>query len=579
MERKTGMGLDENVLKATDRKRKHEFAVKSTGTDDSAEVSQHADGSGVLKKSKMTSCAGHILEWYKNFKTSGLPVRVLCYHQGKWKDFPEHVVNLVQQDFQLKRPITNAVFKNQQVLLDFMHMVCIDSAVTTNKPIAWIDVHGKRFFPDLCAGLITSKPSQHGESDPSGKSEAGECAGTLILTAAAESLSSDSVDAVLPHVNKANKILEQEQKVHNDAVVENKAGPAICLNEPARGTIHAATCKQKIGQRVDSAVRKLLLEGVGQPFSEEDIIGIYRTPFVDQQGRARFNLFQKELEVTKMHRGNANVRYAWLPCSKDAMEEMMLRGVLEVTKPTLGPMYGIGTHLAPANCAQTCASYSDIDENGIMRMMLCRVIMGNVEVVLPGSKQFQPTNGTFDSGVDDLQRPKHYVIWDANVHRHIYAEYAVLIKAPSMTNEYLAREDTASNVSEIRNSGSEESVIKDDSSESLASPAEKQQAPRFGRAPTRRHPTSPWMPLPMLFAAISTKVPRSDMDIIHGHYEEFKRRKISRPDFVRRLRQIVGDKLLVSTVVRLQPKEVPPMAGAELLSRRAPGTGEQHLHK
>uniref|UniRef100_A0A8R7UB04 PARP catalytic domain-containing protein n=1 Tax=Triticum urartu TaxID=4572 RepID=A0A8R7UB04_TRIUA len=567
MERKAGMILDEHVLKANDRKRKHESAVKITGTDDSAEVSQHADGSAALKKSKMTSCAGHILEWYKNFKTSGLPVRVLCYHQGKWRDFPEHVVNLVQQDFKLKRPITNAVFKNQQVLLDFMHMVCIDSSMTTNKPIAWIDVHGSRFFPELCAGLVTSKPSQHGKSDPSGKSEAGECAGTLILTAGAESSSSDSVDAVLPHA----------KKVHNYAAVENKAGPAICLKEPASGNIHAATCKQKIGQPVDSAVRKLLLEGAGQPFSEENIVGIYRTPLVDQQGRARFNLFQKELEVTKMHRGNANVRYAWLPCSKDAMEEMMMRGVLEVTKPMLGPMYGIGTHLAPANCAKTCASYSDIDENGIMRMMLCRVIMGNVEVVLPGSKQFQPTNERFDSGVDDLQKPKHYVIWDANVHRHIYAEYAVVIKAPSMTNEYLAREDTASNVSEIRNSGSAESVIKDDSSETMASPAGKQQAPRFGRAPTRRPPTSPWMPLPMLFAAISTKVPRSDMDVIHGHYEEFKvvnavfllryctwlqllfpvnmlnvmcllmfqqRRKISRPEFVGRLRQIVGDKLL-----------------------------------
>ncbi|VAH96498.1 unnamed protein product [Triticum turgidum subsp. durum] len=548
MERKAGMILDEHVLKANDRKRKHESAVKITGTDDSAEVSQHADGSAALKKSKMTSCAGHILEWYKNFKTSGLPVRVLCYHQGKWRDFPEHVVNLVQQDFKLKRPITNAVFKNQQVLLDFMHMVCIDSSMTTNKPIAWIDVHGNRFFPELCAGLVTSKPSQHGKSDPSGKSEAGECAGTLILTAGAESSSSDSVDAVLPH-------------------------------ESASGNIHAATCKQKIGQPVDSAVRKLLLEGAGQPFSEENIVGIYRTPLVDQQGRARFNLFQKELEVTKMHRGNANVRYAWLPCSKDAMEEMMMRGVLEVTKPMLGPMYGIGTHLAPANCAKTCASYSDIDENGIMRMMLCRVIMGNVEVVLPGSKQFQPTNERFDSGVDDLQKPKHYVIWDANVHRHIYAEYAVVIKAPSMTNEYMAREDTASNVSEIRNSGSAESVIKDDSSETMASPAGKQQAPRFGRAPTRRPPTSPWMPLPMLFAAISTKVPRSDMDVIHGHYEEFKRRKISRPEFVGRLRQIVGDKLLVSTVMRLQPKVVPPMAGAEVLPRRTPGTGEQHLQK
>lgn len=126
---------------------------------------------------------------------------------------------------------------------------------------------------------------------------------------------------------------------------------------------------------------------------------------------------------------------------------------------------------------------SDIDENGIIRMMLCRVIMGNVEVVFPGSNQCQPTSESFDSGVDDLQRPKHYIIWDANVHKHIYAEYAVIIKVPYMNNGtipcffpslfyllcryfpfaldnlfyitvcYLVTGDTASNISEIRNSG------------------------------------------------------------------------------------------------------------------------------
>jgi hypothetical protein len=538
MEMKKVMALDENVLKATGRKRKHEFAMNSTDTDYAIEVSQHVPRQNlvmpVCKKSKMTSCAGHILEQYKNFKTSGLPVRVLYYQQGKWRDFPEHVMNLVQWDFQLKRPITNLTFQKQQVLLDFMHMICIDSGTTTNKPIAWIDDHGNCFFPDLCAGLVTSKPVQHGRSVPSGKSEADE-----ISRAASESSSSDHVAEVLSHVKKVNNILEGKHKVHNEA---------------ASGARHAATCKQNSGPRIDSAVRRLLLEGLGQPFSEKDIIGIYRTPLVDQQGRARFNLFQKELEATKIQRGNANVRYAWLPCSKDAMEDMMLRGVLKTTKSLLRPMYGTGTHLAPANCANICASHSDVDENGIIRMMLCRVIMGNVEVVLPGSKQFQPTNGIYDSGVDDLQKPKHYVIWDANVHRHIYAEYAVIIKAPSMTNEYLVREDTASNISEIGNSGSPDSVIKDDSFQTLASSADEQQAPKFGRAPSPRSPSSPWMPFSMLFAAISTKVPRSDMDLLLEHYEEFKRRKISRTDLVKRLRQMVGDKLLVSTVVRLHHK-------------------------
>jgi hypothetical protein len=48
----------------------------------------------------------------------------------------------------------------------------------------------------------------------------------------------------------------------------------------------------------------------------------------------------------------------------------------------------------------------------------------------------------------------------------------------------------------------------------------EQEAPRLGRAP--RAPSSPWMPFSMLFAAISTKVPRSDMELVIRYYEEFK---------------------------------------------------------
>ena len=111
-----------------------------------------------------------------------------------------------------------------------------------------------------------------------------------------------------------------------------------------------------------------------------------------------------------------------------------------------------------------------------------------------------------------------------------------------------------------------------------------QEAPKSWRAP--RAPSSPWMPFSMLFAAISTKVPRSDMDLVIRYYEEFKvvnvlflpfevsgwihmlsgmltivclviskqSKKISRSDLVIRMRQIIGDKILVSTVMRLQQK-------------------------
>ncbi|CAN6286126.1 unnamed protein product [Urochloa humidicola] len=557
MEQRNILALGEHVLKATNHKRKHDTSLEHSEGNHVMVLSQHDprkhlvrfDDGAQCKKSKAPSCgSGGILESYWNFKRSGLPVRVLFYQHGDWSDFPEDVVNLAQREFQFKRPITTAVFQNKHILLDFIHMICLDYEMTINTPLAWIDDHGKGFYPDLSAGLYMSKPSKHE------KGEATERAG--MSTSVAESSSSVSVGEVVSHGKRNNNIAEDNLEAHNkldEAIDENKSGPSVHSNEYSSGIMQAATGKRNNGPRVDSAVQNLLLQGLGQRFKETDIIGIYRTPLLDQHGQVRSGLFQEEVQVAKTRRGNANVRYAWLPCSRGSMEEMMMRGALEIAKRQQGHTHGVGTCLAPANCSNSCARYSDFHEDGIIRMMLCRVIMGNVEVVLPGSQQFQPSNESFDSGVDDLQNPKHYIIWDANVHKQIYAEYAVIVKVPPMTNGYLVSKDRVSNISEITRSGSQDNLTTGEPMlPTMVPSAVEQEAPKLRRAP--RAPSSPWMPFSMLFAAISTKVPRSDMDLVIRYYEEFKRKKISRSDLVIRMRQIVGDQILVCTVMRLQQK-------------------------
>lgn len=57
--------------------------------------------------------------------------------------------------------------------------------------------------------------------------------------------------------------------------------------------------------------------------------------------------------------------------------------------------------------------------------------MGNMELVHPGSCQCYPSSEDFDSGVDDLQNPKHYTIWNMNMNTHIYPEYVVSFKISS----------------------------------------------------------------------------------------------------------------------------------------------------
>lgn len=61
-------------------------------------------------------------------------------------------------------------------------------------------------------------------------------------------------------------------------------------------------------------------------------------------------------------------------------------------------------------------------------MVLCRVIMGNMEVVHPGSTQCYPSGEGFDNGVDDLQNPTRYVVWTMNMNTHIYPEYVISFK-------------------------------------------------------------------------------------------------------------------------------------------------------
>jgi len=42
-----------------------------------------------------------------------------------------------------------------------------------------------------------------------------------------------------------------------------------------------------------------------------------------------------------------------------------------------------------------------------------------------------------------------------------------------------------------------------------------------------RGPTSPWLPFPLLFAAIGNKVSSNDMELVRRHYEQFRVCKVA----------------------------------------------------
>ncbi|CAA6657257.1 unnamed protein product [Spirodela intermedia] len=265
-----------------------------------------------------------------------------------------------------------------------------------------------------------------------------------------------------------------------EAVGENELYAPASHQDPALDSLHACLTSLVPGGKVYTVVQDMLLLGLRQFLNPNDIVGIFHIPPTSDFGQTRLKRFQKQVDITQNHRGNANVRYGWLAASGAAVKNIMLEG--------------------PGD-----ASFSDVDESGIVYMVLCRVILGKLECVPPHSKQFQPSSESFDNGIDNLQNPNYYVIWNMHADKHIFPEYVVSFRVPA-------------------------------------------------KIKASRIPTSPWMPFSMLFAAISTKITSQDMDLVNVHYDEFKRKKISRIDLIKKLRQIIGDKLLLSTIMRLQHK-------------------------
>ncbi|MTV28378.1 hypothetical protein FTX61_23755, partial [Nitriliruptoraceae bacterium ZYF776] len=90
----------------------------------------------------------------------------------------------------------------------------------------------------------------------------------------------------------------------------------------------------------------------------------------------------------------------------------------------------------------------------------------------------------------------------------------------------------------------------------LSSP---EKVPSIGSS-TPKEPKSPWMPFSMLFEAVSSKVAPNDMRLLHNFYDSFRAKKMTREEFIRKLRSVVGDQILRSTISVLQSKKIPKSA-------------------
>jgi hypothetical protein len=295
-----------------------------------------------------------ILQGYQNFMSSTPPKRILLRQGGDWKDFPEKILKLAQIDFRTKKTITETGYQNQLFLLDFVHMTFTDLKTGLQRPIAWVDENGKGYFPET---FIQDQKLFRKKNIGNGNHEyvSVEPNSQLPSESAAES---SNLDSSTEGVSSPKRSRAERSTIANnygdvkEAIGENET----CILLPtgfSSPTKQDDLSEPSRAQRTSEAMENFLLQGMGGVIGPKDIIGIYRTPVLDDHGEDRFKLFQKQVHVVGCRRGNSNVRYAWLACSKSTVQEMMLGGSLQVLKPTNCPAYGNGTLLAPATRSDT----------------------------------------------------------------------------------------------------------------------------------------------------------------------------------------------------------------------------------
>uniref|UniRef100_A0A7N0TE12 PARP catalytic domain-containing protein n=1 Tax=Kalanchoe fedtschenkoi TaxID=63787 RepID=A0A7N0TE12_KALFE len=181
-----------------------------------------------------------------------------------------------------------------------------------------------------------------------------------------------------------------------------------------------------------SVVVGSFLSALGAARTGAKVVDVYRCGDSESVGsRARMDAFRIHVEaVARKRGGNANVKQGWYGGSRDEIGAIVAHGFsgFKVATPSNGGAWGRGVHLSAAKHALDAVMGAEEDEDAMRHVLMCRVILGNQEVIRPGSEQCYPSSMEFDSGVDSLIEPRKYIFWGAYMNAYIFPTHTVSIK-------------------------------------------------------------------------------------------------------------------------------------------------------
>ncbi|XP_022772444.1 probable inactive poly [ADP-ribose] polymerase SRO3 [Durio zibethinus] len=343
-----------------------------------------------------------------NFGRSTVPSRLMYYRNGSWMNFSADVVETLKTCFVERKPIIEASVDGAKYIFDFKKMIQTDYLTGNCRSISWIDENDECFFPkEVFSEEDFMEFENENEKDDNiicnYKTKNNICYPKIEIEV--------KID---PSSSKRKRQEEAEVSSTKHPLLEEEGAPkwpnTKLLSEVMRDYL---------------LVKDHFLNGIRKVDAGVRLTSIHQYEGEGHFAKARLEVFQKQIEVTRAARGTTNMVSAWYGASAKVVESILVHGFGLLGRVPLTDLYGIGVYLSPFGLPHLSAKLADSDDNGVKHLILCRVILGNVEKVKAGSKQWHPSSVDFDTGSDDPKNPKWYVVWSTNANIRILPEFVV----------------------------------------------------------------------------------------------------------------------------------------------------------
>ncbi|KAG0456878.1 hypothetical protein HPP92_024666 [Vanilla planifolia] len=421
---------------------------------------------------------------FSNFKKSGAPIRFLFFSKGAWLDVDHQAFEELKEGFLAGKTTLKVNCDGKEYLLDFLRMLRIGMDTRRQNSIAWIDVHGRCYFP---ANAVDESGNQENISE---KIDLGLRLGNSLLL---PSLSSRPPGRTNANFDCAKEFIGEDTEVSSP-------------RWPDTRTLRDDGKSYKV-------VERLFLSGIKKYIRDVVVTSIHRCSPSTPSGKSRLLSVRLHKSATLKARGRANVKFGWYGTSATDITTIMSYGFRQPNSGRLGSSaHGVGIHLSPLYSPFSSATLSETDEDDEKHVFLCRVIMGNPEEVPAGSTQDQPSNNSFDTAVDSFVNPNWYVVWSTHMNTHIVPEYIVSFKS-----------------SELRHGPGKLLGM-----HKLSAVAD--------------------LSFPTILAEMGSFLPFSKTQALEILYNRYKVGRISKETFMKHIRLIMGDNLLIAFVRRSRSK-------------------------